>query len=272
MEYHLRLNRRRLKYLYLVILSLSFHANAFQYEPKDLSFSLSSYRRYIRPQLKSLIQDYQTLYKSLSPAQDIAAKQIKLTLDWYETSYQVNAYCLFEKMNNNCEKLIQKTYQDIKETLIHLEEMSRKLPFANLKKIKHLSTVQNIAYKLEDLAIGLKTATNNKDKKELFSKLATELAGFLETNQKLSLNLVGKAYQEQISLVELNFFIPVINNFIADDKPDNLYSLTKDLNKSFHHFLMELLKKGRPITPKVKTLLEVMQRRWNSVLKITVKR
>lgn len=272
MELPLKLKRSLLKFLYLLILSFGLKAQAFQYEPQNLAFSISSYHRYIRPQLKSLVQDYQTLFKLLSPSSDFAEKQIKITLNWYEVAYQINAHCLFNKMNLSCEKLIEQTYQDIKKTLIHLEEINRKLPFANLKKIKHLNTMQNLSYKIEDVAIQLKTATNNHHKKELFSKLATDLALFLEANQKLNLSLIPKVYQEQLSLVEINFFIPIVNNFIADDKPNNLYSLTKDLNKSFHHFLMELLKKGRPITPKVRTLLEVMQRRWNSVLKISVKR
>lgn len=262
-----------MKLILLKILSLLFLSQAygFQYEPENLRFTETSYRLYVRPQFQSILQDYRTLFKLISIDTPLAEEHNNLLIEIYKISYEINSSCTYKINIRACELLKKDLYELIKKILVHNESLSRNPPFTNLKKIQGINTLKAKTYQLEDFIISLNLATNNEMTIRKFTKLAEELAIYKEKFQEMNLNFLPIIFRQSFSLIEINFFIPVINNYISDSKYENLFTMTKDLNKSFNHFLMEMLKKGRPIPAKAKPLLEVMQRRWNSILKVVVK-
>lgn len=263
-----------MKLLMLTLLSFSF--SSFAYPPKSMDMTEYEYRRYVRPQLKSILQDYQTLLLLLNPEFKPIKKsfsdmklllKLKLELKDNCSGGQVKS-CIIQlqkaqdiiaslkKTSNTKVDLLKKEYLTIDEKL-----KSQKI-YGDYQNhlLKAQTSIENL---ILDVTLVPPKSLYLRVHKDNINKVITSF--YLFTTEASD-----NRFKNDLNGYWSNFVMPVYKFVIVKDEKEYFIHNINEFNIRWNSLNVRLSKRGKVVSKQVKTLINIMHNRWNRILKITL--
>jgi len=268
--------------LFFAFNSLAFaNYQYFHFDAKKAMVSDSSYRRYIIPQLKSLLKEYYHILEKVDPLQKevlkIKAKTVEMRKAWRET----RSVCI--EVSPECTDGLRKIYHLSRELDRDLSNyLSEKMSFpkesqkvdSTLKLHGSLDKLFNLNYKnlhaIEEYLITFETPLFP------YNKIHRNLGENLHLmSLTCELAMTGKLIpeiQDEFDFVWNHFFKIVEDHLLTDRGQKYFLNRLGELNMSWNSFSMKMTKGNLKVPKEVSNIVKLMHNRWNSILKIILKR
>jgi len=215
---------------YLLLILLSL--NVFAYTQEHIKINSGSYYRYIRPQIRSILTDYKRLLQELEPKLKNVTSTMDLANDLYE-------------MSLNKEKVSK---EDVDKKL---ELMIKTISQVDLKNKNKLEKALVVARSKNSLTLF--------DLKNLYN----EFNFFILEN-------LDEAYRDQFNLLWIDYISPLYREISIKNNIGFLKMRLTSLNFTWNSFNVHMTKRDVDLPKGVATRLELIHRRWRSVLKLSV--
>ncbi len=253
----------------------------FNFDAKKAKVSDSSYRRYIIPQLKSLLKEYYHILEKVDPLQKevlkIKAKTVEMRKSWRKTKL----LCI--EVSPECTKGLRDIYHLSRELDRDLSTyLSEKMSFpresqkvdSTLKLHGSLDKLFNLNYKnlhaMEEYLITFDTPLFP------YNKIHRHLGENLHLmSLTCELAMTGKLIpeiQEEFDFVWNHFFKIVEDHLLSNRGQKFFLNRLGELNISWNSFSMKMTKGNLKVPKEVSNIVKLMHNRWNSILKIILKR
>ncbi len=273
--------------LLFLSLSIGHCANAgysyFHFKKSDVLLTKESFLRYVRPQSRSIVQEYYHLLKKLDPihANLIQIKNLisDIRVDW--KSWEQSCFTMNPKCEKNLRSIYQKNYK-LETLLFNVTDKGVNLFSAykekkmdsflmlsgELDKIRRLN--YELLHSLEEALITSQTSYERfSSPKSRFNRLLHEMG---LASESIITSQVNKAYKKEFEFLWVSY-ISKLDKYIIKEKNMNfLIQRLEDLNISWNSFHMKMAKgnKGLPL-PLIK-LISIMHNRWNTILKMILRK
>ena len=260
-----------------LVLSLIFTIQcAWAYPPHSLDMTEYEYRRYVRPQLKSIVQDTHTLLFLLNPEFKSYKNAFKSTKNLIKAHLELKNNCKKHQIEN-CTKEIK----ELKKILTTLNKDTEKS--LDLSKKVYLNIDEKISAKQDytNFRNQLIKAQVALDDLLLKSVVKTPETLYLKM-LKHEVNLVINTYYNFITKASDNrfktefnsywstFVMPVYKHILIQDKKSYFESNINELNLRWNNLNVRLTKRNKKVSKQIKTLLNIMHNRWNNILKVSL--
>ncbi len=261
---------------YFLILLIAFINTCFAYSPKDIDITKFEYVRYVKPQLKSIVQSYKTLLIGLTPEIQKISKAFDLKMDFYTFERDIPNTCE-QKRGSNCKMHLGPLSDSLQELIVVIDleidykeiknlTLEEKIKAQNarmslkLQIIKLLETIQELNLQMT-IAITKKLSMMDlkKDILQVVSKLDTYLL-FLTDNR----------FRGDLTDFQTSFITPVTKFIILRDNQQVFIQNIDEFNIRLNAIAMRITKYNFPVDNKVKTLINIMHNRWNNILKVSL--
>lgn len=260
----------------LIYLILIISTNAWAYPPHALDMTDYEYRRYVRPQLKSILQDTHTLLFLLNPefkpyksALSDTKKIIKHHLELRDNcaKHQVDQCVLDIKRLKEELSILNTSTKDpldlSKKEYLNLDEkLTAKQDYTTYRNqlIKAQVTIDNIILK-----------TVIKTPKSLYLKvLKHEVNLVINTFYNYITRSSDNRFKTEFNSYWTTFVVPVYKHILVEDKSSYFVNNINELNLRWNNLNVRLTKRNKKISKQVKTLLTIMHNRWNNILKVSL--
>lgn len=249
------------------------------YQLGDISLTSYEFNRYVKPQLISISQDYQSLILQINP--ELSGYKIFFNTyrDLIGLSLKIQRYCLREEVNLECQNTLEESIKIVRESF---PSIGKKLDFSKKKDLNEDSMI--VAF----------------ESQVAFFKSFSALEADLNNNYFLYLSRtdVRSRMRDLVKSIEVSYvtfsefilrssdqrFYSEFKSFWTDFiKPTKLYILPKndqglfvqkinDFNLRLNFLNVVLTKRNHPISKQTKTLVTIMHNRWNNILKVSLRR
>lgn len=270
-------------FITLLLYSCSVSANYqfYHFDKKDFPINKRSYQRYVLPQLKNILKEYYQILGKLDPLQKevikIKSQTLKMTKVWRDAKKscrEVSVQCTtgLRKIYHLSRSLDQNLSSYLKDRMIFPEEnvnidSTLKL-HASMDKLFNLN-YQNL-HAMEEYLITFDTPLfpHNKIHHNLGKNLhMMSLTCELAMTGKLLPNI-----QKEFDFIWNHFFKVIEDHLTQKRGQDFLLSRLGELNMSWNSFSMKMTKGILEVPEEVSKLVKLMHNRWNSILKIILRR
>ena len=252
--------------LFIVPLNQAHSYPYFHFNAKNIRISKDSYSRYIRPQIRSIVQEFYFVLKKLDPLShdfiDLKNRVSKFKADWKKWSLQCKPRITeCKKSLEDLNRLIAKIDRKVLMLQGSIGRKKNEVRKNNAQELllfsQSLDNISNLIYKARN-QLRIK---NFKQITPLFHKISI-------TTEMLITKRLNKSYQRDFDFLWVNYIRIMENNIL--DKKDYRFFLSKleDLNLSWNTFHMKLMKSKDEIPRNVNTTIKIMHNRWNSILKM----
>lgn len=262
----------------LFFIILLFPTLSMSYVQKDINLSSYGFTRYVKPQLINISQDYQTLLfilnpelKSLKPFYRIFS-QLKAQSPKIQETYKSNNkdICL-EKINSSLQLLRRGM-----KLLDSLPQLIKKTHFSPEDMLKSFNQFHTFKKNFVDLYILYENMSFFIQAGILLPQPIEKINHKLNTSYNQFNILLLKTSDNRFQIEFMSFwndFIKPINNLILPQNNKRLF-VTKlnDFNLRLNFLNVSLTKRNKSINSQTATILKIIHRRWNSILKVTLKR
>lgn len=263
-----------MKLLLTVLFVISFNGQA--YPPKVLDMTEHEYRRYVRPQFKSILQDYETLLlllnpelkplkKSFSDIKTLIRMQIKLKDNCMDSQIK-SCLMKLKEIENVLSSLKENSQSKIdlnhKEYLTIDEKLKAQRFFSNYKArlIKAQTSIENQVLNVtlvQPKILSLRILKDDLDKVITSFYLFTTEAS-------------DNRFKNDINAYCINVVIPVYKFILVQDQKEYFFNNINELNIRWNALHVRLSKRGKIVSKQVKTLTNIMHNRWNRILKVSI--
>jgi len=250
---------------------------AFCYSQKNIEVTEYEFRRYIKPQLRSITQDYKTLIMSLNPELKYLKKSFVYLRDLQLLQLNVVKKCK-TKNNIRCNTHMAKVETIIKNLL---RDSQKKV---NLTSNKHLNIDEKIKSKTQlelyrqELFNAQVLLRNLSFQRKISNVSETEYKEFAFLLDKIAVNFhifiiksSDNRFQDELNAFWTNFVKPVTKYILIQDNKKYFENKITTLNITWNTLNVMLTKRNRKISKQTNTLLAIMHRRWNNILKVSLK-
>lgn len=260
----------------LLVLALVTHAEA--YSIKDIDLTKYEFNRYVRPQLISIYQDYQSLILQINPELGGIKPLFNIFRNLKKTSIKIDKSCKGET-NLACQEGLSE----------YLENLRASIKVANVK----ISYKDKEHFTPDDLIEALAAQTRlNKELNDLYIRMENIYFLYIaSTNKDLSLQELINDTEQAYNLFH-DFIIKASDNRFRSEfisfwgdfiKPvsrkilplnDTALFIQKinDFNLRLNFLNVVLTKRNKPINKSSKTLVKMIHNQWNNILKVSLKR
>ncbi len=261
-----------MKLLVIILLNCAW---TMAYLPDQIAISDYEFRRYVRPQLKSIANDFQTLFFSLNPPLASLKSSYSEFRKINTLNQQIRIDCKDNKLEGGCldqVKSLEKSLLSVSKTLssikeINTESVDSKLFFANSKEMieqsltRNILRIQNLDYKGQLIGDAkFSTGALCDQVNYLFDRFNTFL--FKSSNEK---------FKHEINSFWANFIRPVETYAIHKNNKEFFKRNINELNMRWNMLHVRLTKRGYGPNKQTSTLINIMQRRWVNILKVSLK-
>lgn len=262
----------RYLYLFLFIPALSF-----AYTAQNIKLNNYKFSRWVRPQLKSITLDYQTLliilnpeFKDYKPAFS-SISRLKLN------SYRVGSACKNSHMQN-CLKEIEKSLE-LTNKLIKLTKNPINLtekPFFNDGKIltsfeqynTYLNSVLELQQRLYSTGLALSGGNLKRGQIQKLKHLVYEVD--INFNIYLLKNS-DERFQPDFIAYWSNFIKPIQNLILPQNDKDIFLRYLNQFNIRWNTLGVALTKRNKHISKSASGMIKTIGNRWNNILKTTLR-
>ena len=253
----------------------------FKFDASKATVSDSSYRRYILPQLKSLLKEYYHILEKVDPLQKevikVKSQTVAMRTEWEKTKDS----CL--EISEACTKGLREIYHLSRQLDKNLSTyLSEKMTFpkesmkvdSTLKLHGSLDRLYNLNYKnlhaIEEYLITFGTPLFP------FNRIHKNLGQDLHAmNLTCELAMTGKLIpeiQNEFDFIWNHFFKTIEDHLLANRGQKYFLERLGELNMSWNSFSMKMTKGNLKVPKEVSNIVKLMHNRWNSILKIILKR
>ena len=262
----------------MLLILLFLPSIALSYTAKDINLSKYSFNRYVRPQLINIAHDYQTLLIILNPELKSLSQFSKIfsALKTHSLKLQEKYKSKdFEGAEVELSKSIDKLAAGVK-LLEKIPDLKNKKHFTTEDVLQSFSQFQEFKKYFYDLYILYQnTLFMVQAKVELpvpLHKIHNQLRTSYTQFNLLLLDTSDERFKKDFIAFWNDFINPVLNLILPhNDKKFFLVKLN-DLNLRLNFLNVSLTKRNKKITKQTKTILKIIHRRWNNILKVTLKR
>lgn len=259
----------------VILLFLPYLTYAYDIKGQDLT--QYEYIRYVRPQLKSIIQDYKSLVILLND--DLL--DFKANINSFRSLIDSTA-----KLEREC-KTIESDfcYSNLKDIHSHFLNLIKLFDKQQInvtisinkvdKQIRAWHLLENVRLEIINSFFQIDSALvrYGLDSKKKLS--TTEVFHLVEKNYILfNLFLLENSKEEfktPLHAYWLSFIKPVYKYVLIKDNKEYFQKNLTELNFRWNELNVYLTKKIKNLPKKVTTLVNVMHNRWNNILKVTLK-
>lgn len=263
-----------MKFLFIILIIFSFHVEA--YPPKAVDMTEYEYRRYVRPQLKSILQDYETLLLLLNPE----LKPLKKSFSNIKSLLKLNLELKDNCIGNNVRTCILQLKKAQKIIASLKKNANNKV---NLKDKEYLTIDQKlkaqnifIDYKNNLLKIDIEIASQILDytlippKKLYLRILKDDVERAIISFYLFITEASDNRFKNDINEYWSNFAFPVYKFIIVKDQKQYFIENVNELNIRWNSLNVRLSKRGKIVSKQVKTLINIMHHRWKRILKVAI--
>ena len=259
-----------------IILALVFTilSTASAYQLDNIAISEFEFRRYVKPQLKSITNEFQTLLFALNP-------ELKSYKNSYNLFREVNS--INQKFRSDCSNKGEHCIDD----LVKLEKILRR----TLDELKPAGELTNSAdpqtwltyqhskeYIYQGVFQAILKAQNMLFQNQIVGNLGIELITYSDQLNYLYdqfnaflFKSSDPRFANEFNSFWVNFVRPVENFALHQDNRQFFITRMTDLNMRWHMLNVRLTKRSYTPNKQIATLLNIMQRRWNNILKVSLK-
>jgi hypothetical protein len=255
----------------------------FHLKRKDVQINQAVFLRYIRPQLLSIVKEYFHILNKIDPSQE---NLIEL---WYSIQ-ELND--LWVKWKLECPVSSEEV---CRETLKSIYKESRKLDLATLdfqknhlgfkgrsgdyldnsiKLSNSLDNIHNMNYKVMHIVeeAMLIRSTPYKSQALLNESLTSLLHEMLINSELIMSSLLEKDFRPIFDLVWTSFIKRLQRQILHKNDKDFLLDHLGDLNLAWNTFHMKVSKSDLRLPKTQLKIVNIMHNRWNSVLKVMLRK
>ncbi len=260
----------------VLCLFIFFSLNAWSYAPKDINLSTFEFNRYVKPQLISISQDYQTLVIALNPElkafkpvakklQNIKEKSLSLNLKSSNKDLIIQKYNYLLSELNSIIKLSAKKPILHDKKYFSADELHMSFKYFNAFRASLLNIYQLIENDYSLYKAGIKQIRSGHVLGNKINLLQNDFQTFI-------LAASDNRFKTEFLSFWSDFIRPVNNIVLPQNNQSVFISKLNDLNLRLNVLNVVLTKRNKRISPQTKTLLKIIHRRWNNILKVTLKR
>lgn len=254
----------------------------YHFSTLDNRIDASSFRRYVIPQLRSMVNEYYLLIKKVEPLSsdmiEVKKTYEKLSVRWDEWKSK----CLTG--GEGCSKDLRTIYQEfvgveenvgtLRGSLIHLDitrPASVDTVLTMYTDISELAVIDTrLIHALEEMLITLDTpywapGALARDIDQALHR-ATLITGMAFTK------LLPKEIAGDFEFVWQSFVNPVEKRVLRTNDDAFLMMRLEAFNNNWNAFHMKIAKSNKDVDRGVIQIVETMHTRWNNVLKVIMKR
>lgn len=271
-------NFQNLKFL-IGCLGLIISTQAMPYTLNDIELSDYEFNRYVKPQLISISQDYQSLLLQVNPQVSGSKPFFNIYRDLIRYKLDLEKYCLKKDVNLECQETMEKTLKTIRSGLPHLQ---KELTFTEQEKVEPNIMLEafDSQSKFFNSFSALEMKTQNiyylylarTDVKTRIKDLTKEIeVSFIIFNDYI-LKSTDKKFYTEFKAFWSDFIKPVVLLILPHSDQDLFIQKINDFNLRLNFLNVVLTKRNHPITKQTKTLVTMIHNRWNNILKVSLKR
>lgn len=243
-----------------------------------LKINNNSYRRYARPQLRSIVNEYFFVLKKISPESNTILNLRRSALSIFNNTLYLKDQCHVE--SEECSSKFKSLAKDVIRFEKEIYNDLEKVEFANtsiddqiefLRLLKDLSIKQaSMSHFIEEYQI-LKDTDFEKYSSNIIDIHEKAKESLFLLNIKVHI-LVPARLRSEFETVWRSFILPIEQNILAKNDPDFLISHLERLNIDWNSFHKNI-SKGNYNLPKSKIkVTSIMHNRWNQILKIILRK
>ncbi|MBL7666140.1 MAG: hypothetical protein JNM93_13475 [Bacteriovoracaceae bacterium] len=266
-----------MKYLFLLFF---YSVSAFSFFMEDAEVNEQMYKRYVRPQVKSIIVDFYSAIKGFEGAQADLANAIKNLSETKEQLYELAAECP-TYIEEKCSAKLSQIYRSLALFEEQHTMLSGKLQcpldyFSGcFQSYKASFEAKNHLLKLMANIEQVQIILAKKEKQTIMDhwKLEKDFGQVEYFAHIMLFSSLNEKYQEPFTTVYLFYIKPIQDWFL---NPSNSQKLllqnVETFNHSWNEFNFKMLKTLVKESPrKVTIMVSTMHGRWNSILRIILK-
>jgi len=267
----------------IFLFSFSIQGNYYPYETKKINLRKESFKRYIIPQLQSISKEFYHIIVKLHPAHEpliklnVQGKSLVKSLKSFESSCPTMKEGCHEKLKAiySISRSIDKTILRIQKYKITFDGVSKKNDSGlyYMKLISLLDKVGNNNYKLMHYLEEYRL-TANTNYSSFFNKknvIKTLIHDILVNTKMAMTGFLNENIQNDFEAVWFHFITPIEESVLEQKNKTFLVNQLENLNISWNTFHMKMTKGNHKLEKKITSIIKIMHRRWNSVLKIILR-
>ena len=271
------------KLICIIYLSLLFSTTQswaypyYYFNKKSNNFTEREFRRYIAPQVKSIVQEYYFILKKMDPLQGSSIHfrnkihQIKSKWDKGRKNCQISKKIL-------CKDVLTRLHQDLRHSdkktfaLMKKKMVNSKIKVeAKFRLNEELGKILNLNYKILHL-IEENLILHSQNQGILPQKKMDKIDYLLQrmlthSGNTLTLFLESKL-KRNFEFLWVNFIQNLESKIIYEKNAPYLLTRLGDLNIAWNSFHMKISKGKYKLSKSSRKILKNMHSRWNSILKI----
>lgn len=257
---------------FILFFLLSFKAIA--YIPEQIKFSDLEYNRYIKPQLRSILFDYQTLIFTQNAHLQNFKSLFSNSRSLLDELERMERACT--QINEDCISILRIIEKNLKSLFKDTYNATVELPIEFVKMENFLRS-EELRHKLADLIFQNIERVKTVIKFSSFARVSSiekmifELKNIFNLVHLMSLELVDYRFQKSFSNFWVNFGKPIQLYVLIGNQPEYLKYQLNQLNISLHELHVGMTKRNKTVTNQTKTILKTIDLRWRSILKIIVR-
>lgn len=261
---------------------LLFPSEAYCYTLKDQDLTPYEFQRYVRPQLKSILQDYKSLILALGDGNNKDKGNINTFRDLVMHASQIQKNCS-DFNSDNCINRLKTLHKMHQELLSGLEDSA----LFQVKKQVH-QTSQNVDqqitswklkeelyqqvlhsfFKLDAILLELKL-------EEKITKKPIEVLNILESSyimfNILLLSNTKEDFKENMHSFWLSFIRPIYKYILIQNNQNYFQNNITELNFRLNDINAYLTKRVSGVPKQAATMIKIIHNRWNNILKVTLR-
>ncbi|MAZ46954.1 MAG: hypothetical protein CME65_00235 [Halobacteriovoraceae bacterium] len=265
------------KLLSLFFIFTSF--NSFGYKSEDIALTDYEFNRYVKPQLISISQDYQSLILQINPELSDYKGFFNAYRDLIMLSLKIEKYCLKKDVNLDCQQVLEAAIKIVRKSF---PALGKKIPFSKKTFLDESSIIIAQQAHIDFFKSFTALETNLNNNYYLYLSRTEINARMIELIKSIKISYV--TFSDFILKSSDQRFFKEFKAFWTDFiKPTRLYIIPhndqslfiqkiNDLNLRLNFLNVVLTKRNHPISKQTKTLVTIMHNRWNNILKVTLRR
>lgn len=248
------------------------------YSQKDIKLTQAEYIRWVKPQLSSITQDYQTLLGLLNPHITNLKTRFSIFKDISEKKRSFENFCQQAK-NEKCIEVINVLARKIGE-LIKLSEKSELPEDLNTNSYREntlhtfdhhlvfIGSLMDLLFQLQNLKFFYDADIPPITTPDFLNKKIED--SFNSFNFYI-LSSSDPRFFEAFTAYWNSFIRPVQSNVLQEKDKSHFLRGLNDFNLRWNYLHVELTKRNKKIPPSVTTLLTTMHNRWKIILRLTLR-
>jgi hypothetical protein len=261
-----------------VLLLIILPTLAFSYESKDVNLSDFGFNRYVRPQLINITQEYQTLLSLLTPELKTYQNINRVFTNLDQDIIRIKEYYKFKQWDQLSAKVATSLdrFRSIIKTVKKAPYFTEHKNFSPEDILISFKEFQSFKSVLMDLYLRYENIHTLIQAKIILPINITQLQ-FELNNVYTKFNLFilqssDNRFREELISFWNDFIKPVHKKILPTNNKVLFIRMLNKFNLRLNFLNAKMTKRNKMISKQMSTILTIIHRRWNSILKVTLKR